>query len=155
MTKIINTLKELPSKALNLGKDIVQGMIDGVKNMASKAVETIKNFGKNLINGAKSVLGIASPSKVFAQLGEYTAEGFSDGFSSEMKDVTREMKDAIPTSLDVDTSLNGGSRLGSGYLDYQAMVNAFKEALKEVDVVLDDRQVGRFVKKTVENAIYT
>jgi hypothetical protein len=35
------------------------------------------------------------------------------------------------------------------------MVNAFKEALQDVDVVLDDRQVGRFVKKTVENAIYT
>ena len=72
-----------------------------------------------------------------------------------MKDVTRQMQDAIPTSLDVDTSFNGGSSLGSGALNYQAMVNAFKEALQDVDVVLDDRQVGRFVKKTVENAIYT
>ena len=35
------------------------------------------------------------------------------------------------------------------------VVDAFKEALSQMTVELDDDQVGKFVVKTVENAIYT
>lgn len=41
------------------------------------------------------------------------------------------------------------------YMDYTEMVNAFKTALSEVVVEMDDEQMGRFVEKTVARAIYT
>ena len=140
---------------LGIGKNIVQGMIDGVKNMASKAVNAVKDLGKNLLSGVKSALGIHSPSSLFRdQVGKNIALGIGEGFSDEMKNVAQDMQDEIPL-LDAGGANYGGSGIGSGALNYQAMVNAFKEALQEVEVVLDDRQVGKFVKKTVENAIYT
>lgn len=39
--------------------------------------------------------------------------------------------------------------------DYYTMLNAFKVALKEVKVVMDSDEMGRFVEKTVADAIYT
>jgi len=39
--------------------------------------------------------------------------------------------------------------------NYNRMVDAFKDALSQISVELDDDQVGKFVVKTVENAIYT
>lgn len=83
---VIDKLKELPSKALEMGKDLIQGLINGIKNMAGKAVDAVKNVGKSLINGIKGVLKISSPSKVFEQLGEFTAEGFQIGYSESMND---------------------------------------------------------------------
>lgn len=155
ISNITNGLKDLPSKMLDIGKNIVQGMINGVKNMASKAVSAVKDLGKNLLNGVKNALGIHSPSSLFRdQVGKNIALGIGEGFTEEMRDVSQDMQDAIPT-LDVGDADYNVSGLGTGALNYQAMVNAFKQALSEVDVVLDDRQVGRFVKKTVENAIYT
>ena len=72
-----------------------------------------------------------------------------------MKDVSRDMENAIPTTFDIDTKTNiRGSALG-GVLGYTELVSAFKEALTGVDVELDDIKVGKFVKKTVTDAIYT
>ena len=39
--------------------------------------------------------------------------------------------------------------------DYYSMVSAFKDALKEVKVEMDSDEMGRFVERTVADAIYT
>lgn len=40
-------------------------------------------------------------------------------------------------------------------LQFSTMISAFKEALREVTVEMDDETMGRFVEKTVANALYT
>lgn len=94
-TNIINAFKDLPNKALQIGRDIINGLINGVKNLAYKAVESVKNVGRNLVSGIKSVLKIGSPSKVFAQIGEWTAEGFGIGYSNAMEDIKADMTDSM------------------------------------------------------------
>lgn len=157
---IKDTLIGLPKEMLSLGKNIVQGIIDGVKNMASSAVKEVKNFGKNLLDGAKDALGIKSPSRLFKeQVGKNIALGISSGFTEEMKDVTKDMQEALPT-LDIEDpnfNFSGTSNLGGigAPLGFADMVAAFKEALQDVDIELDDQKVGKFVTKTVTKAIYT
>lgn len=97
VTNIVNTFKSLPSKVTSIGKDIIQGLINGVKSLATNAVNTVKNIGKNMVSGIKSVLKIGSPSKVFAQIGAWTAEGFGIGYNETMDDVQD----------DITSSLNG------------------------------------------------
>lgn len=92
---IFDRVKDLPNKFLNLGKDIIQGLINGVKKLASSAVDTVKNIGTNLVNGVKSVLKIGSPSKVFAQIGAWTAEGFAIGYEDTMDDVATDMQNSM------------------------------------------------------------
>ena len=94
-TDIFNTLAELPSKVVSIGEDIVNGLINGVTNKNGSIVKSMQDMASNALTAAKKKLGIASPSKQFAILGGYSAEGFGIGFSDTMEDVTNEMADTF------------------------------------------------------------
>lgn len=153
-TDIFNKIKELPSKVISIGADIVNGIWSGINSKLTYLKNKISEFGTSIINKIKSVFQISSPSKVTAKLGAFTAEGFGVGFEDKMRDVREDVNDALPTFDNVG-AINSGSTATTGGLDYYTMVSAFKEALTGVNVELDDKKVGSFVKKTVSNAIYT
>ena len=76
----------------------------------------------------------------------------------EMKNVSNEMSDAIPTNLASDTSFNSlstNSSASSNDYSYSTMLEAFQDALSSMKIELDDEEAGKFVRKTVEEAIYT
>lgn len=70
----------------NIGVDMLKGLWDGIKSLSGWIWDKISGFfNKTIVGGVKKLLGIASPSKVFAQMGEYSAEGYLDGFSDTMQ----------------------------------------------------------------------
>ena len=148
---IYDEISSLPSDMLSIGENIVEGLIDGIDNMADWAVDKITSFADDITEGLCEFLGIQSPSKVYKGIGEFMAEGLGIGFGDEMDSVSQEMQDAIPTSFDTDIN---GSIAGTGGLDTTYLVRAFKEALSEMKIELDDREVGQFIDKTVTQAIY-
>lgn len=81
---IWDTLKE--TDWLQLGKDILQGMIDGIKSMATAAVDAVKNVANRLSSKFKELLGIASPSKLFRQFGIYLDKGLALGITSSAEE---------------------------------------------------------------------
>lgn len=138
---------------LDVGRNIVQGLWNGINNAKDWVLDKIKGFGKAILNGIKSIFGIKSPSTVFRdQVGKNLALGLGEGFEDEMKDVTADMQNAIPSSFNTDLNLAGST--GSGANNYFNMVQAFQEALSEMKIELDDEVAGRFVRDTVTNAIY-
>ena len=99
-----------------IGKDLIQGLIDGVKKMSTKAVSAVKDVGKSLVNGIKNVLKIGSPSKVFEQIGAWTAEGFSIGYEDEMEDFKSDMAmgmNGLTTSMVTDISAYAPDNFGT------------------------------------------
>ena len=151
-----NKLAELPSALVNIGKDLVRGLWNGINDMTSWVISKIQGFGDSVLSGIRNFFGIASPSKLFEdEVGKYLAEGIGVGFTDEMRDVTAQMQDALPTSFDVGTDVNTSGLTATGGLDYFTLVNAFTEALGDMTVELDDVTVGKFVRKTVTDAIYT
>ena len=137
----------------DVGRNLVQGLWNGINNAKDWVLGKIKGFGKSILNGIKSIFGIHSPSTVFRdQVGKNLALGIGEGFSDEMREVTNEMQSSIPTSFDTD--LNVGTNSGSGSSNYSSMVDAFKQALSEMKIELDDEVAGRFIETTVANAIY-
>ena len=141
------------SKIGDVGKNIVQGLWNGIKNAGNWIKDKVKSFAKSILDGMKSALGIHSPSTVFRdQVGKNLALGVGEGFENEMREVSNEMQNAIPTSFGTD--INVGSNSGAGINNYYSMVEAFKEALSEMKIELDDEVAGRFVETTVTNAIY-
>lgn len=60
-------------------KNLVQGLINGIKNGTGMVVDAIKGMGSSAMNALKGLLGIHSPSKVFAQLGGHVGAGFAMG----------------------------------------------------------------------------
>lgn len=75
----VNAVSGLGTKLLQAGKDLIQGFMDGIKSKAQAVWDAAVGVGQKAIDGVKHILGIASPSKVFKQLGKYTAEGMSIG----------------------------------------------------------------------------
>ena len=152
---IVNTITNLPGRMLSIGSDIVAGIWSGISEKTQWLKNKVKGFCDGVVSNVKSFFSIFSPSHVFRdEIGKQLALGLGVGFSDEMKAVSQEMENAVPTSFDVETSVNTkGSAFGGSY-SYTDLVNAFKEALTEVDVELDDIKVGKFVKKTVTDAIY-
>lgn len=60
-----------------------------------------------MVGGIKSLLGIHSPSTVFAGIGENMGAGIGVGFVDAMKGMEQDMQKAIPTNFNIDANLDG------------------------------------------------
>lgn len=94
-SKIVDGLKALPEKVKEIGRNIVEGLKGGIKEKWDNMVEWFSNLGQGLIDGFKSTFGIHSPSKVFAKLGEYMAQGLGVGFDDRMKSIGHDMESSF------------------------------------------------------------
>lgn len=92
----------------SIGKNIVEGIKNGFVNMWNSFKQTVENVFTGLVDGVKNFLGIASPSKVFAGIGGYMAEGLGQGFDKEFSNVKR----GIQSQLDFGTMTFGMSSFG-------------------------------------------
>ncbi|MFN3373968.1 MAG: phage tail tape measure protein, partial [Chloroflexus sp.] len=84
-----NQLLGLPGTMLDIGQQIVAGLIDGITSKLSAASEAIKGLGQSVVSGLKNLLNIQSPSRVFAKLGEFVAQGFADGIGAGIDGVRK------------------------------------------------------------------
>lgn len=108
LNAVISNIKQVPTniknfmnqavnfiKSINLaqvGKDMIQGLVNGIKNMGSNVIGAVKSVVEGAVKSAKKFLGINSPSKVFTQFGEWTGEGFAIGIDNENKRVTKSVE---------------------------------------------------------------
>lgn len=79
----------------DVGKNIVEGLWNGIKNMGSWITGKVKDFFGGIVGGIKDFLGIHSPSKVFAGIGGFMAEGLGDGFDDQFKSVKKDIEDSM------------------------------------------------------------
>lgn len=81
--ELLTPITELGAKFLQAGRDAVQGLINGIRAKFSEAVSTVRNLATELAGSVKSALQIRSPSRVMAQLGEWTALGLAKGIADK------------------------------------------------------------------------
>lgn len=72
-------LSGLVGRFRTFGVNIIQGLIGGIKSMAGAVVGAISSTIGNVAGTAKRMLGINSPSRVFAQFGAWVSEGLAIG----------------------------------------------------------------------------
>jgi len=110
VSSIVNGVSRAVASVVDVGKNIVSGLWKGIQSMGQWIQDKIGNLFRSVINGAKSVLGIHSPSTVFAGIGENMGLGLGVGFTDAMRFVEEEMKRAIPTKfagLNIDVGAIG------------------------------------------------
>lgn len=96
VNSIINTVKSLPGKMLEIGKNIVQGIWNGISGAVGWLWNKITSFCNGIVDGIKQTLGIHSPSKVLAdEVGNNMALGIGKGFIDELKTVYNKMQNAV------------------------------------------------------------
>lgn len=113
MATIVQTIWDALPDIVEVGKNIVMGLWEGIKAMASWIGEKVSGFVGGLVDGVKGMLGIHSPSRVFAGIGQNMALGLGQGFEKQMQSVTAGIQDAIPTPT-VDTVYNAAAGMVNG-----------------------------------------
>lgn len=154
---VVNGLVSLPGRVLSIGGDIVRGIWDGISGAAGWLAGKVKSFASGILDGMKDALGIHSPSRLFRdQVGKYIAQGIGEGFTDEMGSVVNQMQDAMPdaSAFVSDPQLAYSASTATGAVANSSVVDAVVEALERVRIVLDDEVAGKFVERTVANAIY-
>lgn len=143
----------------NAGLNLVAGIWEGISGSLDWIKNKIKGWVGNVTKFIKNLFGIHSPSKLFKdEIGTNLALGIGEGFTDTMTDVQQEMADAIPTKF--DTTIN--SKIGNNSYQnvansgsFDNMVIAFKTALKDVKVIMDEKEMGTFVTNAVEEVVYS
>ena len=99
-SRIMGVFSGAGSWLLSAGRNIIQGLINGIKNAIGGAISAVKNAVSGIIDGAKSLLGIASPSKVFdREIGRMIPAGLGRGVSENERAATRPVEDMVNSLL--------------------------------------------------------
>jgi phage-related protein len=152
ITQIVTSLSGGIKQVANVGKNLVSGIWEGISSSMQWIKDKISGWVGDVTSFIKKLFGIASPSKLFKeQIGKNLALGVGEGFGDTMHDVSEDMANAIPTEFDAEIHTTGTSNPASQY-DY--MLSAFKQALKECKVVMNNREMGAFVTETVEREVF-
>ena len=86
ISSIVKGLAGGAKAMFNIGADMLRGVWDGFSSLKNWIWDKISGFfNKTIVGGVKKLLGIASPSKVFAEMGEFSAEGYIGGFAKTMQ----------------------------------------------------------------------
>lgn len=86
---------------IQLGKDIVDGILKGLRNTWDDLVDFFTDSWEDLLDSILDFLGIHSPSRVFADIGENMALGVGEGWSKAFDDIS----DDIGKSMDFERSI--------------------------------------------------
>ena len=89
---------------VSVGRDLIQGLINGIGDMFGWVRDKICSLGDNILGWAEDVLGIGSPSKIFAQYGRWLDEGLAIGIGDAAGQVGKAM-DSM-TGMVVDLGLD-------------------------------------------------
>ena len=107
---IVKTFVSSIPDIVSVGKQIVEGLWNGIKSMASWITNKVKNFFSGIVDIVKGILGIHSPSRVFAGIGENMALGLSDGWDSEYNKIKRNITNGLDfgtATIDAKATMSG------------------------------------------------
>ena len=125
MTSLKNGFLNLCSGFADVGKNIIDGLWNGIQNGWNWLTDKVSSLAKGLLDAAKSALGIASPSKEFRKIGEFCVAGFNDGIDDLMDG--NKLASNINASLGtIQANVSGGQINGVGG-GYTQVINVNRE----------------------------
>lgn len=152
LNNIISTISGLPGRLYNWGVDMVKGIANGIRS----AIHHVTSAVSLVAGRIKSFLHFSRPDE--GPLTEYETwmpdmvEGLSDSLRKASPELISQTE-ALANGMSDAFNANGGISV-SGGRSYDAMVEAFKDALSQVKIEMDDEEMGHFVDKTVTKLIY-
>ena len=125
----------------DIGKNLIQGLIDGVNNMIETAKSAVANVGNAVIDKVKNVLGIHSPSTVFAEIGGYIDQGLANGITAAISYVTTAMQGIVDAVQEKGQELiNAGSTQAANYVT--GFLNGLDTQWQQIDQSLQTDFLG-------------
>nr|DAT67303.1 MAG TPA: tail tape measure protein [Caudoviricetes sp.] len=151
VNNIIGTISSLPGQLYNWGVDMISGIANGIRSAIHKVTSAVSDVAGKI----RSFLHFSRPDE--GPLAEYESwmpdmvEGLSDSLRKASPELINQTE-ALASGMSDAFNVNGGISTSGG--NYRNMVDAFKDALSQVKIEMDDEEMGHFVDKTVTKLIY-
>ena len=158
ISAIVKGFKSGSNRILDVGKNIVQGVWEGIKSAAAWIRDKVTNFFGGIVDGVKDFLGIHSPSKVFAGIGGFMAEGLGVGFDDEFSGIKKNIED----SMNFDAGTISGRYEMSAYSSPVAiseqnrvfsLLEKYLPMLANMKIVLDGGTVVGILAPEIDSAL--
>lgn len=91
----------------NIGKSIVDSIRQGIVEQWQRLKSDVSNLFTGLVSWIKNLLGIHSPSRVFADIGQNMAAGIGDGWASTIGDINRQIGESLQPQYVVGVDMQG------------------------------------------------
>lgn len=144
-SRIKSAIGNLGDLLVNVGKDLVMGLWNGISNMQNWVLDKIKGFGSSVLSKIKSVFGIRSPSAETEAMGGYLAQGLVVGLNNSMGtvgDAATELGQTVFSAI--------AKALGKLITLLEQMVNRLNELLN--NVTINVASASSAVARTVASA---
>lgn len=151
ITNVVGAFQTAMPDIVEVGKNIVSGIWSGITAAGDWLKEKVSGFFGGIVDSAKSALGIHSPSKVFAEIGGFMAEGIGVGFGDEIGDVQRDIAGGLNgvtanVAVSADTVNAGVSSGISGYGTHEYYdVSANQSAMQPIIVQIGNETIANLV----------
>ena len=96
---ILTTINGFVSQFTAAGEEMVRGIRQGFQNMSGWLESKVRSMMRSIVAAVEAEMQIASPSKVFAGIGAYMAEGLGEGFAREMQNVEKTIRRATASTV--------------------------------------------------------
>ena len=115
---LVDTIKNLPAKFLDYGKNIVQGLINGINQGIENAKKTVGGLAKAIIDKFTSDTEIHSPSALFERFGEFIDQGLANGITAAQGYVDSAMQGLIGEVTNAGNQfIEQGKQTGIGFVN--------------------------------------
>lgn len=174
LTKLINAAVELTvsittglldhiPQLIDAGLRLVEGLIKGLWDNRGKIWDAIKKIGKSIISTIKSVLGIHSPSTIFADVGQNLIKGLVNGIGDAAKWVFDKIRNLGKSIIDVAKSVLGihspskefeklGDFTGQGFgIGFVNSMKSVKQKMADAIPTDLNSEIGVKLKSSVNN----
>ena len=159
---VYNTIAALPGQMASIGENLVKGLWNGISDKVDWVINKIKGMGSQIENAIKQQFGIASPSKVFAKIGDFLAQGLGVGFEDGMGDVQDDMinqMDGLTGSMTAEVNAYGSgsaSMLGTSntYNGGNISINVYGAEGQDVNSLADAIAIRLEDMTTRRSAVY-
>lgn len=150
--KLVTTIIDKRADIAQAGKNLILGLKDGIKQAVGAVVDAVSDVCGKILQKIRNLLGIHSPSTVFAEIGEYSMLGLAEGIEGNMMPVQRAIDDVTAmTTTGLQSELGISSKVdvgGTGIGNLIDRIDRLTTALENGGVYLDgDTLVGGIARR--------
>ena len=90
ISSIVGFFEELPGKMLDIGKNLLLGLADGISSAVGAVLSRIRSVGDSILGGFRSAFSIHSPSRKTAEMGNMLMQGLTEGMKNSLSSVKKQ-----------------------------------------------------------------
>ena len=153
--KIPESIKKGVGNLRSIGLNMIEGLWKGIKEKFDSVIQRVKDLAAKLPDAVKKVLGISSPSKVFAEVGKWIPEGLALGIESNLGSV-QNAADAMAGATAITPTFGNTGLLGATEGEFgrlNAVLQEWLPQLSNLDIVLDSGALVGELSRTIDSSL--